>query len=329
VLAADYRWESRAPHAAEAAFRHGRVLADLGRTGEALGAFLHGAELAEDPALRARCRFEIAQSLRQSLQLPEAEEAYWDLILDPTTPREFIASAWQWLGELQEQQGRLVDARVSWRAWRASARTFAEEIRAVDALACLELDQRNGPALDFLLTMLLEECEPLLRQGNQAGRELFRRLDRMKVRARLRELLWSAAWHGDDHGHRQLIRVAQRHAQLLDPCSLQELASPAADVQGGRGLPVGDHLEVVEADAVGPAGAHHLHRGFLRGHARGQVDVGVSPPRAFLLFGRREHPVSEGLAAALETLAQALNLDEVDADPRNPSRRSESHRGGG
>ncbi len=324
----DYRGSVEGPLAAEAAFRHARVLSRLGRDGEARGAFLRATELAELPSLLGRARLELAHAARRSGDRIAALELYLELILDCRTPVDLLGDAWEWRGKVQLELAQPTAAEISFRAWRACAQTLAEEIRACDRLACLFIDLGHADRARDLLAELELRCEPALDPRTDSGRDLFRRLQKMEAQVRLRELDWFAQFASDHDGNRQLGSVAQRNAHLLDPGFLSQFRGAAMQQEPGRGRPVRDDLKITEANAAGPSGSEYLHAGLFGGHPRGEVHPGRTPTGAFRLLSWREHPVAQRLTAALQACLKPGYIHQVNSDSRDAFWQGNGHRGG-
>ncbi len=328
LYAKDYRGDAKGPIAAQAAFRHARVLSRLGRDGEARGAYLRATELAHEPRLLARARLELAHAARRSGDRTAALDLYLEVILDCRSPIDFLGDAWEWRGKLQQELAQFRLAEISLRAWRACAQTLAEEIRACDRLACLYLDRGHPERAEALLIELEASCGPALDPHIDSGQSLFRRLDKMDARARLRELAWSTQFVGDHDRDRQLGGVAQGNAHLLDPGLPREFSGAAVQHEPGRSRPVGNDLKIAEAYAASPAGAKDLHAGLFGGHARSEVHPGRAAAVTFRLLGWREHPVAQRLAAALKACFKPTHVHQVNSDSWDALWQGNGHRGG-
>lgn len=328
LYAKDYQGEDSSESAAEAALRHGRVLSRLGRHGEARGAFLRATEIAQDAGRLAHARLELAHAVRRSEERLCAMDLYLELILDPRTPTDLLGDAWEWRGKLQYEYGFLNSAEVSFRAWRACAQNIAEEIRACDRLACLVLERGRLDQAKALLAELESQCAPALNPSTEAGRELFRRLDSMSVRLRMRELAWRSGADGDHDRHRELIGMAHREAHFLDAGLGSKFLGSAMEQQTGRACAVRNDFEISESDAAGPAGPQHLHAGFLGGHAGSQMHTGSLAACALGLFCLSEHPIAQRWAAALEACFETVDLHQIYPDTGNAFWQGNRHLGG-
>lgn len=324
----DYRGEAEGPIAAEAAFRHARVLTRLGRDGEARGAYLRATELAGDPRLLARSRLELAHAARRCGDRVAALNLYLELIFDARTPVDLLGDAWEWRGKIQRELGQMPAAEICFRAWQACAQTLAEEVRACDRLACLYLDMDRPKRAEALLAELLSRCRDALDSGENSSLDLFRRLDKMEARARLREIAWLAQLVSNHDGDGQVGGVAQRKAHFLDSGLLSQLGGAAMQQKPGRGRTVRNDFEILEANSSGPAGTKNFHAGLLRSHARSQVNAGRVPAGAFRLFCWREHPVAQCLAAALEACLESAYVHQINSDSRDVFWQGNGHRGG-
>lgn len=324
----DYRGAVEGPLAAEAAFRHARVLARLGRDGEARGAYLRATELTHEPRMLARARLELAHAARRSGDRVAALDLYLEVVFDAQTPVDLLGDAWEWRGKIQSELAETRLAEISFRAWLACAQTLSEEIRACDRLACLYLDLDHPERARAALAQLVEGCQAALDPSTEAGRELFQRLDKMEARARLRELAWLATFASDHDGNRQVSGMAQGNAHLLDSGQRGQLGGAAVQQELGRGRPVRNDLKILEADAPGPTGAKDLHPSLFGGHAGSQVHAGRASPGTFRLLGWREHPIAQRLAAALKACFEPGHIHQVNSDSRDAFWQGNGHRGG-
>lgn len=328
LYAADYRDGATGAVAAEAALRHGKLLERLGRMGPARGAYLRAIEIAQQPDRRARARMAYAHALRREGSWKMAEQAYFDLVLDPSTPRAFLGASWEWRGRCQRELGDSTAALASYCAWTATAGSLAEEVRATDARASLlhELG-RHGEAW-LIMRALYRRLEPLLRPNSDMGADLFARLNRLAILERSRECVWRSVHLGHHEGDREIVRVAQRETHRPDPRLPCVFCRRTVEAQLRGGLPIADDFEVAEADSAGPAGSKDLHPGLLGGHPGGEVHRRFLTALALLLFGRGEHPVEHGLAPARQTGLQPGDVDQIHPDSGHSLRQPHDHRGG-
>jgi tetratricopeptide (TPR) repeat protein len=324
----DYRGSSEGPIAAEAAFRHAQVLTRLGRDGEARGAYLRATELALEPRMLARARLELAHAARRSGDRGSALDLYLEVVFDARTPVDLLGDAWEWRGKLQQELAQPLLAEISLRAWQACAQTLAEEIRACDRLACLYLDLDRPERAKAVLTELRSRSEAALDPRTDSGRKLFRRLDKMEARVRLRELAWLAQLAGDRDGDRQVGRVAQRDSHLLDAGLLSQFGGTAMQQELRRGQTVRNDFEIAEANAPGPTGAKDFHARLFGGHARSEVHAGRASAVTLRLLSWREHPIAQRLAAALKACFEPAHVHQVNSDSRDAFWQGNGHRGG-
>lgn len=324
----DYRGSLEGPLAAEAAFRHARVLSRLGRHGEARGAFLRATELAREPRLLARARLELAHAARRSGDRVAALDLYLELVFDPRTPVDMLGDAWEWRGKLHHELDQPQLAEISFRAWQVCAQTLSEEIRASDRLACLYLDLDQPKQALSVLVALSVGCQAALDPRTKSGRELFQRLQTMQARQRLRELAWLAQFASNHDGDRQLSGMAQGKAHFLDASLFGQFGSSAMQQEHGGSRAIGNDFEIVESDASGPAGAQNFHASFLGSHASSQMHAGRAAAGAFRLLGWREHPVAQRLAAAFQACFKSAYVHQINSDSGDAVWQGNGHRGG-
>lgn len=328
LYAADYRFGATGPTAAEAALRHGALLERLGRRGPARGAYLHAIELAHQAERRARARLAYAHALRREGAWVEAGEAYFELVLDPSTPGEFLGDSWEWRGRCFQELGDRVAALACYCAWAAVADSLIEEIRAIDARAATAHALGRHAEAARLMTGLHDRLRPLLDPRSDRGADLFARLDRLETLARSRECIWRGLHFRDHESDRELVRVAQREAHRANPelpCSFCR-STVQEHLRGG--LAIADDLKIAEPDSTSPARAQDLHPGLLGGHARGVVHSRLFSALALLLFGRCEHPVQHRLPPALETGLKPGDFDQIYPNSGQAFGKPHDHRGG-
>lgn len=328
LYAEDYREGKSGAVAAEAALRHGRLLERLGRTGAAQGAYLHAIELARDPMRRAAARLAWAHGFRRAGEWHEASGAYFEVVLDPLSPLSAVSQAWEWRGRCQLALGDLEAAQASFSAWSVAARSFSERIRAIDARAATVHRLGHHAQASRLMIHLLREARPLMDPQKDMGINLFRKISRLETLALSRECVWRSVHLRHNERDREGVGVAQRQphgANAVLPCSF---CRDTVEEQLRGGLAVADDLEIAKPDASGPARAQDLHSGLLGSHARGEMHRRILPALAFLLFGRGEHAVQQGLAPALQAGFEPSDIDQVHPDSGQSFRQMHDHRGG-
>lgn len=324
----DYKGKAEGPIAAEAAFRHARVLTRLGRDGEARGAYLRATELTHEPRMLARARLELAHAARRSGDRVAALDLYLEVIFDARTPVDLLGDAWEWRGKIQRELAQTRLAEISFRAWQACAQSLSEEIRACDRLACLYLDLDQLEQANAALAQLYQGCQAALNPSTEAGRELFQRLDKMQARVRLRELAWLAQFARDHDGDGQGGGVAQGNPHILDPGLFGQFGGTPMQQELGRSRPVRNDLKIFEADAPGPTGAKDFHPSLFGSHAGSQMHAGRASAGTFGLLSWREHPIAQRLAAALKACFEPGHVHQVNSDSWDAFWHENGHRGG-
>ena len=328
LYASDYRYGATGPIAAEAALRHGKLLERLGRRGPARGAYLHAIEIAEQPDRRARARLAYAHALRREGSWKAAEQAYFDLVLDPSTPPSILGESWEWRGRCLRELGDSTAALACYWAWTATADSLAEEIRAIDARATLVHELGRHAEAARIMHELYRRLGPLLSPDSDRGGALFARLSRLAILERSRECVWRGSHLRHHEGNREIIGVAQREPHGADPRLPCVFCRRTVEAQLRGGLSIADDFEIAESHAAGPARPQDFHSGLLRSHPGGVVHRRLFAALALLLFGGSEHPVEQGLAPALQTGLQPGDVDQIHPDSGDPFRQPHDHRGG-
>jgi len=324
----EYKEKAPSPIAAEAAFRHGKVLSELGRSGEARGAFLSALELTSDSQHRAATLLELAHLARRNQNWFEARTRYQQVVALPQIGAAIQASAWEWLAKSQFQLGEPANAEAAAEAWELSSSSPAAFIRARDFRARCLIAQGELRQARRLLLELRRQILPHLLPTTSQGRQLFRALDRLQSASELRELEWSAAArHGKHDRSRKRVGMTQTYPKFDYTRLLRKFRGASTYEQLRGSFAVRDNFEVRESDPAGPASANRLHGGLFRRHARGQVNSWLTAALHLFPFGCGEHAFAQAGATALQAGLKPRDIDQIDAQTWDGCREGHAHPG--
>jgi len=218
-------WPGEGSLQAEAAFRHGEILLQLERYGDAMGALQTCLDVAGETEFAMRARLQIAHVYRRQLRLAKAIHHFRWVGTQPKATLRQRNDALEWQGKCWLELGGWTLAAAAFAEWQQQCESPLEEVRATDLHAQALL--HKGQMLEAEL--LLSRTRSLLRgaslEPTAEGRLLFNALGRMRAEQMLRSL----RQFGDYHGDGQVIRVTHRNAKTSNASFGGQLSGAAGN----------------------------------------------------------------------------------------------------
>jgi tetratricopeptide (TPR) repeat protein len=218
-------WPGVGLQQAEAAFRHGEILMQLERYGDAMGALQTCLDVAGETEFAMRARLQIAHVYRRQLRLAKAIHYFRLVDAQPQATLRQRNDALEWQGKCWLELGSWTLAVEAFAKWQQQCEGPLEEVRAADLHAQALL--QKGQMLEAEL--LLSRTRSLLRgaslEPTSEGRQLFNALGRMRAEQMLRSL----RQFGDYHGDGQVIRVAHRNSKTSNASFGGQLSGAAGN----------------------------------------------------------------------------------------------------
>ncbi len=268
-------WPQEGAIQAEAAYREGELWLRLEEPGDATGAFQTCRDAASGVAgcaFGARAQLQLAHIDRRANRFAKAVHQYKQLAVDPSATLRHRNDALEWQGRCWLAMGQVKLAAQAFAEWRGQCEGPLEEVRATDWQALAMLRGGEITEAEILLSALQSRLRAASLEPTPEGRELFEALGRIRADVRLRAI----RQFGEDHGHRQVVGMTHRQAESSNAQLLGEFGGTTRHVDLRRNLAVGNHFDLVEGDAVGPAGTEAFHQRFLRGKTGGEVHRGFA-----------------------------------------------------